>query len=171
MVDVNVKFHTAGARATTNQSGGRFNASTAMRSGQTTSTQVQTARPVVRPEQAKSAPAPVKLDDRAEAEANQAEIDALVAKGLPLDDATEMVRLRAQNERLKARINKGTARWYKCSEKGCLQMGGGKIRRFGMSFYASEWSEVIAAVESGELQEALRQGHEAGALAVKADIE
>jgi hypothetical protein len=58
--------------------------------------------------------------------------------------------LEAQITELKAKLaehNKPRSVWFKVSEKGCLQVGGGRIRKFGMVFYAEEWETVITNVE------------------------
>jgi hypothetical protein len=35
----------------------------------------------------------------------------------------------------------------KVSEKGCVMVLGGKIRKYGMTYYASEWQNVIDNIE------------------------
>lgn len=61
----------------------------------------------------------------------------------------------AELEAQLAEANKPRTVSFKVSEKGCLQMFGGRIRRMGMTFYATEWETVLANVDG--LRAALKQ--------------
>ncbi|MHA2069121.1 MAG: hypothetical protein ACXABY_32575 [Candidatus Thorarchaeota archaeon] len=75
--------------------------------------------------------------------------DSLMASGEMDEDEARALATKATAEARTSPVR------TKVSEKGCLQLQGGNIRRYGATFYGDEWETIIAAVSDGTLRTAL----------------
>ena len=67
---------------------------------------------------------------------------------MPDDEQSEVERLRAENEALKARQRSSGTLTFKVSEKGAVSVYG--LGRFPVTLYQEQWDKLLAAV--GELR-------------------
>ena len=55
--------------------------------------------------------------------------------------------LKAQNAALTAKVNTPRSVNIKVTEKGCVSITGGRLRRMGAVFYATEWHTILSAAD------------------------
>jgi len=70
---------------------------------------------------------------------------------MPDDDATELERLRAENERLRKTASRGMT--IKVSEKGAVSVYG--LGRFPVTLYKEQWAKLLAMAD--EIREFIKE--------------
>ena len=59
----------------------------------------------------------------------------------------ENAQLKANNAALTAKVNTPRSVNIKVTEKGCVSITGGRLRRMGAVFYATEWHTILSAAD------------------------